>query len=220
MSDLLPIFPLQQVVLFPRVRCPLHIFETRYRQLTLDALASDERIGMVTLRPEHAASLAGDPPLFDVGCEGRIVQSEKLPDGRYNIVLLGARRFRILDEPGRPEARLYRSARVEYLDDPLVGNETERLGALLERCLDLLAELLEEQVPGARQQLQERLFCGEDRAAVVNTVCQLIDLSPPEKQGLLEADGVLGRSQALVDLLEFRHAERSGGAPAPPRSVH
>lgn len=220
MSELLPIFPLQQVVLFPRVRCPLHIFETRYRQMTLDALTSDERVGMVTIRPEHSADMAGDPPLFDVGCEGRIVQSERLPDGRYNIVLLGARRFRILDEPDRPEARLYRSARVEYLDDPLPSSDTAQVGDLLERCLDLLARLLEEQVPGARQQLRERLFCGEDQAAVVNTVCQLIDISPAEKQGLLEAHGVLGRSRALADLLDFRLAEHAGGAPAPPRRVH
>ena len=71
--DEIPIFPLQQVVLFPRVRCPLHIFEPRYRQLTEAALAGDRRIGMVAVRPEHANAMAGDPPVFGVGCEGRSV---------------------------------------------------------------------------------------------------------------------------------------------------
>ena len=75
----LALFPLSNVVLFPRVKTPLHIFEPRYRQMTEAALDGDRRIGMVVVRPEHVEAIAGDPPLFEVGCEGVISDSKKLP---------------------------------------------------------------------------------------------------------------------------------------------
>ena len=93
-----PIFPLPNVVLFPGVCLPLHIFEPRYRDMTRDTLASDRIIGMVLLRDGWANDLEGNPPVYDVGCSGLITHSERLPDGRYNIVLRGIEKFRILDE--------------------------------------------------------------------------------------------------------------------------
>src|SRR6186997_85611 len=99
MSDLLPLFPLPNVVLFPNVFLPLHIFEPRYREMVADALASDRMIGMVLLRP------------------GWDREYERLPDGRYNIVLRGMERFRVVEED---HALSYRRAVVEPLrDDPV-----------------------------------------------------------------------------------------------------
>src|SRR5262245_57325268 len=113
MSEEIALFPLSSVVLFPRVRTPLHIFEPRYRQMTEHALAGDRHIGMVAVLPEHEAGMAGDPPVYPVGCAGVISDARRLPDGRFHIVLDGVWRFRICDELARPSERLYRTARVE-----------------------------------------------------------------------------------------------------------
>ena len=142
-SDVIPIFPLAQVVLFPGVRCPLHIFEPRYRQMTEAALRGERRIGMVTVRPDEAHAMAGDPGVFEVGCEGAIADWKRLDDGRFDIVLEGTRRFRILDEPPRAGTRLYRVARVERLDDRLEPGEADALAALRARTLDRLETLVE-----------------------------------------------------------------------------
>src|SRR6187455_490515 len=94
----IPIFPLPNVVLFPNVFLPLHIFEARYRALLNDALAGDRIIGMVLLRPGYEADYEGRPPIFRVGCAGVVTHSEALPDGRSNIVLRGLEKFRIIAE--------------------------------------------------------------------------------------------------------------------------
>src|SRR3954468_20073739 len=114
MSDLLPIFPLPNVVLFPTVFLPLHIFEPRYREMVADALKQDRMIGMVLLRPGWQGDYEGRPPVYPVGCSGVITHAEKLDDGRYNIVLRGVERFRILEEDDRLS---YRRAHVEQLPD-------------------------------------------------------------------------------------------------------
>src|SRR5215468_2392515 len=98
MSDLLPLFPLPNVVLFPNVFLPLHIFEPRYRAMVSDALASDRMIGMVLLKPGWESEYEGRPPVYPTGCSGVITHVDRLPDGRYNLVLRGVERFRIVEE--------------------------------------------------------------------------------------------------------------------------
>jgi Lon protease-like protein len=109
------LFPLPNVVLFPHVLLPLHIFEPRYRQMTADALATDRLITMVLLKqgaePEHSER----PALHSMACLGKIITEERLEDGRYYIFLRGLCRVRILHEIHQD--KLYRSARVELLDD-------------------------------------------------------------------------------------------------------
>src|SRR6478672_12027686 len=107
MSDLLPIFPLPNVVLFPNVFLPLHIFEPRYREMTADAVASDRLIGMVLLRPGWERDYEGRPAIYEIGCSGVITHVERLADGRFNIVLRGLDRFRVVREDGE---RVYRRA--------------------------------------------------------------------------------------------------------------
>src|ERR1700741_2500528 len=94
----IPIFPLPNVVLFPNVFLPLHIFEDRYRAMVGDALDEDRIIGMVLLRPGWESPYEGRPAVYPVGCAGLITHAERLPDGRYNIVLQGIEKFRIQDE--------------------------------------------------------------------------------------------------------------------------
>jgi Lon protease-like protein len=109
------LFPLPNLVLFPHVVQPLHIFEPRYRQMTRDALASDRLIALVLLRPGWEQQYEGRPALHPVACLGRILAEQALADGRYNLLLRGLARVRITQET--PDDKLYRTARVEVLAD-------------------------------------------------------------------------------------------------------
>ena len=93
------IFPLSGAILFPGLQLPLHIFEPRYRAMVGDALARDRRIAMI--QPQDQGR---DAPLFEIGCVGRIEDVETSEDGRYNIVLEGESRFRVLRDDGTERA--------------------------------------------------------------------------------------------------------------------
>lgn len=220
-SEEIPLFPLTNVALFPNGRVPLHVFEPRYRQLSAHALAGTRRIGMIAVRPEHVRAIAGDPPLFSVGCAGVIEEAVRREDGRYDLVVRGTHRFRIVDEPPRAGDRLYRVARVVPLDDPF---DEEREGILLQGlradAIDLLSQLLRLTTPGGARPLDPRRFSGIDDVHFVDLLCQLLDLAPAEKQGLLEATGTFARCRQLVALLEFLVAELGGGPSAPSRTLH
>jgi len=208
MSDLLPIFPLPNVVLFPSVFLPLHIFEPRYREMVADALASDRLIGMVLLKPGWEHEYEGRPPVYAVGCSGVVTHVDRLGDGRYNIVLRGVERFRILEEN---HERPYRRARVEALADPPLGAE-ER--ALLRRHRSKLELLL---APALGRHLggnpdpprpddpgDAALPPGMADEDLVNALAQYLDLEPIEKQALLECRCLRSRAEALVELLEMK----------------
>jgi Lon protease-like protein len=109
------LLPLPNVVLFPQVMLPLHIFEQRYRQMTEDALDGDRLIALVLLRPGWEADYEGRPPLSPVACLGRILAEQRFEDGRFNLLLRGLRRVRIVQELQEP--KLYRVARVMLLGD-------------------------------------------------------------------------------------------------------
>ena len=102
------LFPLPNLVLFPSVIQPLHIFEPRYRQLTEDALKDDRLIGMALLRPGYEEDYHNSPPIYPVICLGRIYKEERLPDGRWNLLLHGLTRARVESEVDAD--RLYRDS--------------------------------------------------------------------------------------------------------------
>ena len=85
----IPIYPLQDIMLFPGASRPLHIFEPRYRDMIADAVEGNRIIGMVMLRPGHEDNYDGNPPIYDIGCAGIISNVERLPDGRYNVIVQG-----------------------------------------------------------------------------------------------------------------------------------
>ena len=113
----IPLFPLPNVVLFPNVFLPLHIFEARYRAMVSEALGGDRIIGMVLLKPRYEANDEEHPPVFAVGCAGVITHAEPLGDGRFNIVLRGIERFRITGEDGERRVS-HRSGRRAAGDHP------------------------------------------------------------------------------------------------------
>jgi Lon protease-like protein len=209
MSDLLPIFPLPNVVLFPNVFLPLHIFEPRYREMVADAVASDRMIGMVLLRPGWQPDYEKRPPVYPVGCSGVITHVEPLPDGRYNIVLRGVERFRILDEDS---SKSYRRARVEAVPERAgSGEDTAAVRRQRSKLESLIAPTIERSLSGAarlgsmgsggRDSKIPPTMADED---LVNALAQYLDLEPLEKQALLEQHSLRTRAESLVELLEMK----------------
>jgi Lon protease-like protein len=131
------LFPLPNLVLFPCVVQPLHIFETRYRQLMDDALKDDRLIGMALLQPGWEAEYHKSPPIHPVICLGRVHKEERLPDGRWNLLLHGLARARVENEVKAD--RLYRVARVRLVEEEEVASKhaardlRRRLGRGMER---------------------------------------------------------------------------------------
>jgi uncharacterized protein len=209
MSDLLPIFPLPNVVLFPNVFLPLHIFEPRYREMVADALDSDRMIGMVLLKPGWEHDYEGRPRVYPIGCSGVITHADRQPDGRYNIVLRGVERFRIVEED---HSRSYRRALVEPVVERTLAPEDR---AVLRRQRSKLEALV---APGIERQLEPSGGASSDtRSAadpmipsgmadedLVNALAQYLDLEPVEKQALLERHCLRSRAESLVELLEMK----------------
>ena len=199
LPPVIPLFPLGNVVLFPHVPVPLHIFEPRYRKMVADALGGPRVIGMILLRPGWEKDYEGRPPVFDAGCAGLIDRWEELPDGRYNILLRGLVRFRVREEHG---GDIYRTASVDALPDhggpdATITTVRERVVGLVSRASGLSVEAI------GRPDLPDDVF--------VNALCQSLELDPLEKQALLDSDGVLARYERLAALLEFRAVEQAFG---------
>ena len=112
----IPLFPLPNAVLFPNVFLPLHIFEPRYRQMVAEALEGDRIIGMTLLRPGWEADYEGRPAIYPIGCAGLITFAERHKDGRFNIVLRGLEKFRVIEEDA-DSTRSYRVAQVDSILD-------------------------------------------------------------------------------------------------------
>jgi Lon protease-like protein len=194
----IPLFPLPNVVLFPGVPLPLHIFEPRYRDMVRDAAASHEIIGMVLLRGDWQKNYEGSPEVFDVGCAGKIVNVESLPDGRYNILLHGTREFTIrrqlLD-------RSYRRAEVEWR----TGGQGS-IGERRERVIQVLRRFFETDPDSPAHRLLQDASMSDD--LLVNFFSYALEIDPLEKQGLLQAETLRGRAHRLVEIIEF-HLEES-----------
>ena len=196
MSEILPLFPLPNVVLFPNVFLPLHVFEPRYREMVADALAGDRVIGIVLLRAGWEPDYEGRPPLYPVGCSGLITHFEKLPDGRYNIVLRGVERFALRQEDAR---RSYRRALVDALpEDPLGADARDVLHGYrrkLEALLPPIVDKVGAHAVGA---------AAMSDADLVNALAQYLDFEPIEKQALLERPSPKSRAESLIELLEMK----------------
>jgi Lon protease-like protein len=205
--ELLPIFPLANVVLFPRVKTPLHLFEPRYRQLARDVLQGERRIGMMVVRPEHIDEMPGDPPLYPIGCAGVITESHRLPDGRYNLVLLGEHRVRIVSEEQRVEPRLYRVARVVRLEDAYPEAERARVARLRAAIVADVGVLVRHAQPERSHAFDPELFAGVDDEVFVNAVANAFAFPAEEKQALIEADEIPERYARLASSLSFQRLE-------------
>jgi Lon protease-like protein len=185
----LSIFPLSGAILFPGLQLPLHIFEPRYRALIGHSLARDRRIAMI----QPQTSIEGSP-LFEVGCLGRIGDVEAMEDGRYNIVLEGERRFRVLRELDVKTP--FRQVEAELVEEPM----NEALSAIERASFEREArKFADAQGYAIDWDSVERL----DDASLINGVSQIAPFDAASKQALLEAPLLTERCELLVQLMQF-----------------
>jgi Lon protease-like protein len=196
MADLLPLFPLPNVVLFPNVFLPLHIFEPRYREMVADAVASDRMIGMVLLRPGWERDYEGRPPVYTVGCSGVLTHVERMTDGRFNLVLRWLERFRIVEED---HDRSYRRASIEPLPEQRLSADDH---AAIRKQRSKLESMLSPAVERAGGDYRTPSAMSDED--LVNALAQYLDLEALEKQALLEQPCLRTRAAALVELLEMK----------------
>lgn len=205
MSELpgdIPLFPLPNLVLFPGIEVPLHIFEPRYRQMVADVREGRGVIGMVLLKGNWERDYYGNPEIFSIGCAGRIERIEGLPDGRFNLILTGLSEFRVLRESG---GHPYRQAEVRWCPPAPAAFELD--DEAMANLRDFLVSYLGTAAWEGWQALVGRR--GLRGADLVNFLCFHLDFNPLEKQTLLEAlDERVGR---LIDVLTFKLEERKLG---------
>jgi hypothetical protein len=189
-------------VLFPNVFLPLHIFEPRYREMVADAVASDRMIGMVLLRAGWDRDYEGRPPVYPIGCSGVVTHVERLADGRYNLVLRGIERFRILDED---QTLSYRRAVVEPLRErPLGVDDRATIQRHRSKLESILAPVVERDGPIPSRAGDPRMPASMSDEDLVNALAQYLDLEAIEKQALLEQPCLRTRAESLVELLEMK----------------
>ena len=196
-----PLFPLPGAILFPRSQLPLHIFEPRYREMVKDAIDGPGRIAMIQ---PHRIDDDNQAPLYAVGCVGEVVGVEELDDGRYNIVLLGSNRFRVIKEAEVDAPYRCADVDIEAFDD----EEPEPL-ALIQRA----------EVEREARKLGDALGLAVDWAAVarlddemlVNAIAQVAPFDVGAKQALLEQQALASRADLLVQLMQFHRMAVTGG---------
>lgn len=205
MTLVLPIFPLPDIVFFPHTLLPLHIFEARYRAMVTDALDRDRRLAIVGFKPGYEATYAGKPAVHAVAGAGVIVNAERLPTGRYNIVMRGECRVRIVAE--LPTDTLYRVVRAERLDDvapavdvaPVLARIRATCARLL-RALDRPPDLLDPVLSG-----------DQPPSAIADRVAAAVLPSATLRQALLETLDVGRRLARLSAALDELVGELRGG---------
>jgi Lon protease-like protein len=198
----IPLFPLPNVVFFPKTYLPLHVFEPRYREMVADVAASGHCIGMALLKEGWEGEYQRNPPIFPIGCVGRLATVQKLADGRSNILLQGIERYEIreefYDKPYR-EATVTLKARTEVaaLD-----------AALRSHLLKLLLEYANISQDASALRVLARQAVADE--ILVNSLSGSLDCSPLEKQFLLEAETLYQHARRLCDLIQFKLLERRG----------
>ena len=186
-------------MLFPDVFLPLHIFEPRYRQMVADALSGDRIIGMTLLQAgvRHRRTRAGRRSTRWAARE-LITHVERLADGRFNLILRGVEKFRIVGEEEPAPGQLYRTAVISPLDEDV--DDLERAGLASERRqLEIrLAPLFE------RARAESFLPQTMPDADLINALAQYLEFDPVERQALLEQPGPVARCRAMMELLEVK----------------
>lgn len=204
-----PVFPLAGVLLLPRARLPLHIFEPRYRAMTTDALQGDRMIAMA--QPRDPASTDDAPELYDIACLGRIVEDEQLDDGRWLLTLEGVIRLKISEEVALKDG--YRRVRAEYSEfsHDLAPAEKD-LGLDRDGLLSALGTYLSARGLSADQGAIGKL----PDEPLINALAMACPFLPAEKQALLQAIDTRERAVLLDALLRLSAAPDAANDDEPP----
>jgi ATP-dependent Lon protease len=189
----IPLFPLPNLVLFPQVAVPLHIFEERYRLMINRCIDLDEVFGLLLLRED--ADQESESTIHRVGVTARVVQVDRLDDGRMNILCAGENRFRIEEFTGRTP---YWTGIVEFLEDDPEREDAlqaafDEVSRLYKQAMELTSQLKEAEIPD--------VDLPDSALGLSYMVSYVLDLSAERKQELLETTSTLVRLNALaVDL--------------------
>jgi ATP-dependent Lon protease len=206
------LFPLPNLVMFPGVVQPLHVFEPRYVEMLEDALEGDKLIAMALLEPGWEPNYEGRPQLAPFVCIGRVVSHARSEKGTYNLLLLGCRRARIARE--LPPTRSFREAEVTLLGDEYSPAGAARRGALQQRLVDSLRPYVSASA-AAQQQFQQLLASDISLGQVTDIVAHTLDLAPADKLRLLGECNVDLRAELLLEMIEslVRRAKETRGPP-------
>ena len=202
-SGIARLFPLPNLVMFPHVLQPLHVFEPRYREMVEEALADDRLIAMALLAPGWEADYEGRPRLHAVACLGRIASHQRLDDGRFNLLLAGLRRARLLRE--LPPDKLFREAEVEILDDFYAAKASGRRPTLQRR----LVELFRQQMPNLKQlheQLDQIMASEVPLGILTDILAFTLKLELRVKEQLLAETDVDRRAETLLEAMQSGNA--------------
>ena len=197
-NGIVRLFPLPNLVLFPHVAQPLHIFEPRYRQLMADALADDRLIAMALLRPGWEEEYHKDPPIHEMVCVGKIRQEETLEDGRFNLLLQGVSRARIIEEVDSD--KLYRMAQIELCPDELIASPSAEQ-SLRDRLARGVTPFFSAHPP-AMEQLRGLIASPLALGSLCDIFCFALPLDAESKQQFLDASNVERRILLLLKCLE------------------
>jgi Lon protease-like protein len=203
----LPIFPLAEVTLFPGALLPLHVFEARYRAMITDALARDRRLAVAMLEPGFEAQYQGKPAVRPVAGAGEVVKCERLPSGRFNILLHGFARVRI--ERELPTDTLYRVVRAARLDDVPPGHDAAPMVARIRAACRTLLEALGRPV----DLLDEALAPEQGPGVIADRVAAAVIADAALRQSLLEDLDASRRVQGVADAVEDLVEQLRGGRP-------
>lgn len=201
-SGVLPLFPLPNCVLFPSVPTLLHIFEPRYREMTANVLAAERAFILVLLQPGWEADYEGTPPIHSVGCIAHIVADTRLPDGRYNLLVVGGPRVQILEEaPSTP----YRRVRFEVIPEPEEGLSWQAPSA---RSLSLHFDALLCRAPATLSSLS--IHADETPGRLCDKILASLQIDAQQKQALLAQLDVEQRLETTSEILRRLVPPRSG----------
>lgn len=199
-SGTVRLFPLPNLVLFPHVLQPLHVFEDRYRQMLEEALAGDRLIAMAMLVPGWEKDYEGRPPIHPMACLGRIATHCRLKGGAYNVLLLGLRRVRLVRELAPRKG--FREARVELCEDHYPPGEAPHSAGLQEKLRRALVRVLP-CVPQAQEQIDQLLAADVPLGMLADMVSYMLDIDLAAKQELLAELNVPRRTELLLGHLEI-----------------
>jgi Lon protease-like protein len=196
LPEVVPVFPLPNVVLFPGTVVPLHVFEQRYRAMVRDSVERDGIIGIVLLRQGYEKHYAGAPAFHELGTVGRIEQLDPLPDGRFNLNVVGLQRVEFHEVPS---TRLYRQAKIAPRPEPVVDDSDPEIQRAK---LELLAShaMLQSELRGD----DEGTLVVDDRlsfALAVNGACANLPVASEIRQQLLSLDCLIERQRRVSRLV-------------------
>jgi Lon protease-like protein len=211
------LFPLPNLVLFPHVMQPLHIFEPRYRMMLEDALAGDQLLAMALLEPGWETNYEGRPPVYSVACLGRITSHFRLADGTYNVLLLGLRRVKLIYELDSKQR--FREAQVEVYEDVYPPQELDEYDHLRDRLRQAFLRILPS-LPEAQEQLDQLIETDIPLGMLTDIISYMLDIDLNKKQSLLAEIDVYQRTELLLhhmaSAIRDRDEERWPAAAFPP----